>query len=203
MVSPKDSDGLLLFARSAACLCLPPRGKLPEVLAAALRRSAAALVPHDCGGRHLRVPPEIIGEGQRRAEQFTASRRAILWKGICGTDEEIYFGQNILEGFDAVAVWHTLIVGPVRGKKQALAVAVSTHFSDTTERIEMRCRERGAFGATILPRIWEEARRSGRMASHFAVRTLAQEVDPALIRERLMAVLSTRPTIPRRLRRRQ
>ena|ERR1039458_6379681 len=89
---------LYAFARSATGLGFSLRRKLAEVLASALRCDAAALVPHDRSSGPAALLQQIIGERKGRTQQFKASRGSVLGKGLSCRDENVGFGEQILEG---------------------------------------------------------------------------------------------------------
>jgi hypothetical protein len=41
---------------------------------------------------------QIIGEREGGAQQFKASRGSVLWEGFCGGNQNVGFGEQILEG---------------------------------------------------------------------------------------------------------
>ena len=77
------------------------------------RRRASAYMSHGGRGRHLRLVDEVARESERRPQEFTRTPRAVLRKRRRCFEDQVYFGEQILEGVKRTAVtWHTSIVRP-------------------------------------------------------------------------------------------
>jgi hypothetical protein len=87
-----------IFARASAAVRFPRSGHSFVVIRAELPRgSASALVPQDRGGVRARLLQEIVSERERGSKIFTCGVRAVLWELRRRFQDQIGFGDQILE----------------------------------------------------------------------------------------------------------
>ena len=109
-----------LLAGSAASPRLPHGCQLAEVIRPESPRcDASAFVADDFARRLSGLACHVINERKRRAQQLAGAPRAILGKRRTGFENEVYFGEDILEGLQRCSIrCHASIVLPVTGESK-------------------------------------------------------------------------------------
>lgn len=110
----------VLFFWSSAAMGLPRRRHALVMLRPVLARCGASTLATECSGRiRAQLFNEIVGQGERRSEVFTAMSCAILRKVGNGFEGEVRIFDQIAEGEQRVPIdWHDSIVGPSEWKSK-------------------------------------------------------------------------------------
>lgn len=96
--NPKTLLGFL--ARPAPGAGLALCSQLAEVFRPAhCGKRTAALMPHDGGGAHTLLADEIVHQGERGAEIFTGTGRAVLGKVWSGFENQVGIRNQVAKGF--------------------------------------------------------------------------------------------------------